>query len=141
MQLICFPHAGGFSLYYSFLKEAKLSHVNRVLLFDYHRRPPGCADFGDYVEDAVHYVQQHASDEPCLLFGHSMGALVACECGFVLQNRLQRPPMMGANGRGPRPPHEGGMPPMGMGEGAPDGMRRPRMMDGAPKPESAEDML
>ena len=76
MQLICFPHAGGFSLYYSFLKEAKLSHVNRVLLFDYHRRPPGSADFGDYVEDAVHYVQQHASDEPCLLFGHSMGSLV-----------------------------------------------------------------
>lgn len=93
MQLICFPHAGGFSLYYSFLKEAKLSHVDRVLLFDYHRRPPGSADFGDYVEDAVHYVQQHASDEPCLLFGHSMGALVACECGFVLQNRLHRPPV------------------------------------------------
>ncbi len=69
MQLICFPHAGGFSLYYSFLKEAKLSHVNRVLLFDYHRRPPGSADFGDYVEDAVHYVQQYASDEPVFCSG------------------------------------------------------------------------
>lgn len=66
--------------------------------------------------------------------------LILKEQRELLENRMQRPPMMGANGRGPRPPHEGGMPPMGMGEGAPDGMHRPPMMDGAPKPESAEDM-
>lgn len=58
----------------------------------------------------------------------------------LLENRMQRPPMMGGEGgRGPRPPHEGGMPPMGMGEGRPEGMHRPPM-GGAPKPESAEDM-
>ncbi len=66
--------------------------------------------------------------------------LILKEQRELLENRMQRPPMMGANGRGSRPPHEGGMPPMGMGEGAPDGMHRPPMMDGAPKPESAEDM-
>ena len=66
--------------------------------------------------------------------------LILKEQRELLENRMQRPPMMGANGRGPRPPHEGGMPPMGMGEGAPDGMHRPPMMDGAPKPESTEDM-
>lgn len=56
----------------------------------------------------------------------------------LLENMTQRPPMMGSEG-GPRPPHEGGMPPMGMGEGRPEGMHRPPMM-GAPKHESAEDM-
>ncbi len=55
----------------------------------------------------------------------------------LLENMTQRPPMMGGEG-GPRPPHEGGMPPMGMGEGRPEGMHRPPM--GAPKSESAEDL-
>lgn len=54
----------------------------------------------------------------------------------LLESMTQRPPMMGGEG-GPRPPHEGGMPPMG--EGRPEGMHRPPMM-GAPKHESAEDM-
>lgn len=58
----------------------------------------------------------------------------------LLESRMQRPPMAsGEVGRGPRPPHEGGMPPMGMGGGRPEGMHRPPM-GGAPKPESAEDM-
>ncbi len=56
----------------------------------------------------------------------------------LLESMTQRPPMMGGEG-GPRPPHEGGMPPMGMGEGRPEGMHRPPMME-APKHESAEDM-
>lgn len=42
----------------------------------------------------------------------------------LLENRMQRPPMTdGEGGRGPRPPHGDGMPPMG-----------------APKPESADDL-
>lgn len=57
----------------------------------------------------------------------------------LLENRMQRPPMTdGEGGRGPRPPHGDGMPPMGMGEGRPEGMQRPPM--GAPKSESAEDL-
>ena len=57
----------------------------------------------------------------------------------LLENRMQRPPLMdGEGGRGPRPPHGGGMLPMGMGGGRPEGMHRPPM--GAPKPESADDL-
>lgn len=54
----------------------------------------------------------------------------------LLENMTRRPPMMGGE-RGPRPPREGKMPPMG--EGRPEGMHRPPMEE-APKHEGAEDM-
>lgn len=60
------------------------------------------------------------------------------------ERRMQRPPMRdGEAGRGPRPPREGGMPPMGMGGGRPGGegmeMSRPPMARGQ-QPETAEEM-
>lgn len=56
----------------------------------------------------------------------------------LLKNSTQRPPMMGGEGgRGPRPSHDGGMPPMG--EGRPEGMRH-SMDDGDSKSGNAEEM-
>ena len=93
MKLICFPHAGGFSLYYAFLRKFSFQHLDKILVFDYPRdsfAPNGSSDdFRSYADAAAEYIKSNLEDgEDYLLFGHSMGAFVACEAGLIMQNRL-----------------------------------------------------
>ena len=109
MKLIGFPHAGGFSLYYGFLRKYTYQNIDRILVFDYPRSslsPSGSAeDFRFYVDSAVGYIRQNTEeDEPYLLFGHSMGAFVACEAGLIMQNTLGHAPA-GVIVSGQNPPY------------------------------------
>lgn len=67
-----------------------------------HRWQPVCLDFrghgesarcadrylvGQYVEDAV-YIARHFIDQPMVLFGHSLGAMVACAAAERLRDRV-----------------------------------------------------
>ncbi|WP_175444950.1 MULTISPECIES: alpha/beta fold hydrolase [unclassified Ruminococcus] len=102
--MVCFPHAGGFSLYYSFMKDAKYQNITEVCLFDYNRPRSGDkrACFEDFVKDAAEYVlKQQVSAGDYILFGHSMGAFVACECGLLLQEQGIPPAGVIVSGQNP----------------------------------------
>lgn len=97
MKLICFPHAGGFSLYYGFLRKYTYQNIDKIPVFDYPRNDFAPAetpdDFRFYVNAAAEYIRQNITDdEPYLLFGHSMGAFVACEAGLIMQNTYGHAP-------------------------------------------------
>ncbi len=109
VKLICFPHAGGISLYYGFLRKYPYRNLEKILVFDYPRDsliPSGTADdFRFYTTAAADYIRSNtAPDEEYLLFGHSMGAFVACEAGLLLQNCEHRPPA-GVIVSGQNPPY------------------------------------
>ena len=109
MKLLCFPHAGGISLYYGFLRKYTYRNLDRILVFDYPRDsliPSGTPDdFRFYTSAAADYIRKNtAPDEDYLLFGHSMGAFVACEAGLIMQNIDGHPPK-GVVVSGQNPPY------------------------------------
>lgn len=93
MKLICFPHAGGISGYYAFLRRASLEGVDSIELMDYPGRrarssEKGYRDFQDCVEGMCkRLVARELRDGNYVLFGHSMGAFMAYEVGCLLQSR------------------------------------------------------
>jgi surfactin synthase thioesterase subunit len=109
LKLFCFPHAGGFSLYYNFLRKHEYQHIDRIFLFDYPRNSftfDGTSeDFRCYVKAALSYIMKNlAEGEEYLLFGHSMGAFVACEAGLTMQNTHKKAPA-GVIVSGTNPPY------------------------------------
>lgn len=93
MKMICFPHAGGFGNYYSFLQ--RLQAPATCCLIEYPGRgkkvnipyPGDMRGFADYIMKELDLVL--ADDEPCILFGHSMGAFVAYEAARRLKGRVR----------------------------------------------------
>ncbi|TLQ48315.1 alpha/beta hydrolase [Streptomyces marianii] len=79
--LVCFPHAGGSAATYHSL-SAKLSAGNRVLLVQYPGRQDRLAE--QPLEDLRQLADQVVEaltpwlDGPLVLFGHSMGSVLAC---------------------------------------------------------------
>lgn len=109
MKLICFPHAGGFSLYYGFLRKYTYQNIDKIPVFDYPRssfQPTGTPeDFRCYVNAAAEYIRKNITEgEPYLLFGHSMGAFIACEAGLIMQNTFGQAPA-GVIVSGQNPPY------------------------------------
>lgn len=109
MKLFCFPHAGGFSLYYAFLRKYEYQHIEKIFVFDYPRNnftfngTP--SDFQQYVDAATDYIQANKGEnEPFMLFGHSMGAYIACEAGLAMQNKYGKAPL-GVIVSGQNPPY------------------------------------
>ena len=109
MKLICFPHAGGFSTYYSFLRKYHYINIEEILVFDYPRQTvkvTGTAeDFRYYVDSAVNFILDNLDqNEDYALFGHSMGGFVACEAGIKMKLDYNRPPA-GVIVSGQNPPY------------------------------------
>lgn len=91
VRLVCFPHAGGSATFYFPVARA-LSPALDVLAVQYpgrqdrHTEPP---------VDSIHALADVVTDEllsgwadrPLVLFGHSMGAMVAYEVATRLQER------------------------------------------------------
>ena len=82
-QLVCFPHAGGSAASYLAL-SARLSAVAQVLAVQYPGRQdrwhePAVDDLDTLVEHVVASLVPARNGGPLVLFGHSMGALVAYE--------------------------------------------------------------
>ncbi|MFH8516827.1 thioesterase II family protein [Streptomyces gelaticus] len=91
--LVCFPHAGGSAATYHSL-SANLSAGNRVLLVQYPGRQDRLAE--QPVEDLRQLADQVVEaltpwlDGPLVLFGHSMGSVLAYEVALRLERR-ERP--------------------------------------------------
>lgn len=90
MKMICFPHAGGFSNYYNFLRNASFPGVNEVILYEYPLRgvKAGKKNFTVFAE-AVNYISEEiktiVEDNDYVFFGHSYGAFIAYEVAANLQ--------------------------------------------------------
>ena len=107
MKLICFPHAGGFSAYYSFIKNNTPDGIDEVFLFDYPSRNDlhGVSTFSEYIESAVDFLLSLGLERnDYIIFGHSMGAFVACEAALIMQNEYDLPPF-GVIASGQNPPY------------------------------------
>ncbi|HEY9332134.1 MAG TPA: alpha/beta fold hydrolase [Streptomyces sp.] len=91
VRLVCFPHAGGSATFYFPVAQA-LSPSLDVLAVQY----PGRQDrYTEPPVDSIHALADVVTDElmagwtdrPLILFGHSMGAMVAYEVACRLQER------------------------------------------------------
>lgn len=102
MKLICFPHAGGLSYYYTFFQKAGFEGVDEVLLYEYPQRAAktGIPHFKTFAEgaDSIAEELQHSilrdGAEDYIFFGHSFGAFVAYETAALLQKRYDNPPKL-----------------------------------------------
>lgn len=108
MKLFCFPHAGGFSSHYAFLKQANYADVTDVFLYEYEGRNRSQKEtpslsFRDFVNRTADYVEANLRpSETFSFFGHSMGAFVAYETALLLSARNKAPDIVFLSGQ--RPP-------------------------------------
>lgn len=90
MKLICFPHAGGFSFYYNFLKELENIEKKDILLFEYSGRgtkikEPREKGIIEISKKAALEIASWVAKDEYIIFGHSMGAFVAYETEAILE--------------------------------------------------------
>jgi surfactin synthase thioesterase subunit len=95
MKLIVFPHAGGFSNFYEFMKNYPFEYVDEVYLYEYPGRGkkyhmPMGKSVRQLARTAALELEHVIRAEPYALFGHSMGAFVAFEASVYLQKMLGR---------------------------------------------------
>ncbi|NYI03617.1 thioesterase II family protein [Allostreptomyces psammosilenae] len=95
-RLLCFPHAGGSASYFRPMAEALAPRVEVVAVQypgrqDRFREP--CLDSVADLVDRVQPLVASWSDRPLVLFGHSMGSLLAFELALRLRDGRSGPPV------------------------------------------------
>lgn len=107
MKMFCFPHAGGFAGYYSFMKKHSYRNIDEVFCYEYTGRGLRYAekeaeDFAECVQLAAEFVEEHTDvDEKFVLFGHSMGAFVAYETAEILRKKGRTAQLVYISGQKP----------------------------------------
>jgi surfactin synthase thioesterase subunit len=95
-RLVCFPHAGGSASYYYPLSE-RFSPAIDVIALQYpgrqDRRQEACIRDINVLADKITEQLARLSDAPTLLFGHSMGATLAFEVAWRLEERGRSAPL------------------------------------------------
>ncbi|WP_033347345.1 thioesterase II family protein [Kitasatospora aureofaciens] len=90
VRLVCFPHAGGSASYYHPVSAA-LSADTEVIALQYpgrqDRRTEPCLDSIDALADRITDELLTLEDRPTLYFGHSMGAVLAFETAWRLEQK------------------------------------------------------
>ena len=106
VQLVCFPHAGGSASYFHPVSARFAPDVDVVSLQypgrqDRRREP--CVDTIARLADLVTNELADLSDKPTVFFGHSMGAVLAFETAWRLEQRGARAPgaVLASGRRGP----------------------------------------
>lgn len=102
VRLVCFPYAGGSAALYGawadglpeWVDVAAVALPGRGVRFD----EPPASDFAGLVS-AVADAIAAAGDQRLVLFGHSLGALLAYEVGRALDQRRAGPDMLAVSGR------------------------------------------
>lgn len=101
MKMLCFPHAGGFSFSYYFLKLGKINGLfpEDVILYEYpHRGARLKEEQYKYFEECVNAIvdeyEQELEDNNYVLFGQSLGGYLAYEVGLILKNKYNKSPAM-----------------------------------------------
>ncbi|WP_405798422.1 thioesterase II family protein [Streptomyces sp. NBC_01506] len=105
VQVVCLPHAGGSANYFRPMAQA-LAPTAEVLAVQYPGRmdrvnEPYAGDFEELTECALAAVRREV-DRPVVLFGHSMGALLAFQVARRLEAEGAVPLALFASGA--RPP-------------------------------------
>ncbi|MDH6125723.1 alpha/beta fold hydrolase [Kitasatospora sp. GP82] len=95
VRLICFPHAGGSATFYHPV-SARFSPAVDVLALQYpgrqdRRREPCVEDIGT-LADLITDELLALDEKPTVFFGHSMGAVLAFETAWRLEQKGQHAP-------------------------------------------------
>lgn len=106
-RLICFPHAGGSASFYFPLFKA-LREVADVLAVQYPGRQDRlgekCIENIDSLADGIFTSLRPLTDAPLILFGHSMGAILAFEVARRLERGSDGSQLLGLVSSGRRAP-------------------------------------
>jgi surfactin synthase thioesterase subunit len=102
-RLVCFPHAGGSASYYRPL-SVRFGAEADVICLQYpgrqDRRHEPCIDDLGLLADRLAEELSALSDNPTVYFGHSMGAILAFETAWRLeQSRRNAPQVVMVSGR------------------------------------------
>ncbi|WP_399145194.1 thioesterase II family protein [Streptomyces sp. MK7] len=97
MPAVCFPHAGGSASYYYALSKS-LAPGPDMLALQYPGRQDrvaeGCVTCLAELAGHAYAALRDAEDgRPCVLFGHSMGSVLAFEVARRCQERTATPPV------------------------------------------------
>lgn len=106
-RLVCLPHAGGSASYYPWVREA-LTDGGELYCVQYpgrqeRRHEPPVEKFPEMV-DAVVEALDAGPDLPLVLFGHSLGSLLAFEAARALPDRVTALIVSGRRAPSVRPP-------------------------------------
>ncbi|EXG82147.1 thioesterase II family protein [Cryptosporangium arvum] len=90
VRLVCFPHAGGSASYFNSV-AARFSPGVDVVALQYpgrqdRRREPVLRDLGE-LADLVTAELLRLREVPTVFFGHSMGAVLAFECAWRMEEK------------------------------------------------------
>jgi surfactin synthase thioesterase subunit len=95
-RLVCFPHAGGSASYYHPLSERFSPAIDVIALQYPGRQDPrqeACIRNIQILADKITEQLLRLSDKPTLFFGHSMGATLAFEVAWRLEERGHNAPL------------------------------------------------
>jgi surfactin synthase thioesterase subunit len=94
-RLVCFPYAGGSASYYHPVSE-RFSPAVDVIALQYpgrqDRRQEACITDMDILADEITEQLVCLSDKPAVFFGHSMGATLAFEVAWRLEQKGSHAP-------------------------------------------------